>query len=67
MRSDPVIGVVCDVCGLVEQEIGLCATAKGWDERTVDGDLVRDGWRVTGGQDVCPECVERERIEGRTA
>jgi hypothetical protein len=63
MRSDPVVGVVCDVCGTAEIEVGITATARGYDERNMDDDIRRHGWVVFAGQDVCEDCVEREKVE----
>lgn len=61
MRSDAVITVTCDRCKDWKggEEIQLTATAHGWDERYVDDELERRGWKIVDGDDICPSCVEK--------
>lgn len=60
MRSDAYITVTCDECGDVHEEIQICAIAGGgWDERNVDAHLRDLGWFLEGGNDICPDCLER--------
>lgn len=56
MRGEPMIEVCCDKCGSVEM-MGMTALARGaYDERYLDHELERMGWK-TGSEDICPECV----------
>jgi hypothetical protein len=61
MRSDPVVGVVCDRCGVEEIEVPFLDG----NVRHLDNRIRQRGWRVRGGQDICSVCVERERVEMR--
>jgi len=60
MRGSATIAVWCDRCKGQDEIIELTATARGWDERNVANELKKMDWRVEGGEDICPECVEEE-------
>lgn len=61
MRSDPTITVTCDKCQDSDTYCDLTATAgHSWDERGVDGQLRRAGWKVDGEIDICPDCSEED-------
>lgn len=62
MRSDAYVRVTCDKCHDYEEEIHLTALAKpgAYDERNVESDLKREGWKVLGAMDICPNCAETE-------
>ena len=61
MRSDPIVQVNCDRCDVYVEEVGLTATARGYDERNITGDLRKAGWQITNNGDICPDCVEKAR------
>lgn len=64
MRSEPHIIVTCDRCEDYTSEVGLTALAGHcYDERNVDGELRREGWRLSDGGDICPNCIEDEEQE----
>ena len=64
MIGDAFVSVSCDRCMAETDPITLCALAGGgWDERTVKSDLLAMGWRVTGTETICAECVEDEDRE----
>ena len=52
--------VECDGCGETE-EVELTSTASGYDDRDVDAQLQRLGWKVEGDHDYCPGCQEKEQ------
>lgn len=59
MRSDATVMVICDECETYDEQVELTALAGGgWDERNVDGQLKRHGWRKDGDRDICPACCE---------
>lgn len=62
MRGEPVITVTCDKCKC-EDYVGLTTTARGYDERDVDRELEEMGWKVEGGQDICPTCAEEMEVD----
>ena len=62
MRSDAYITVTCDGCG-DEIQIQLTATARGYDERGVNGELEIAGWTTVDGNDYCEECATDKRSE----
>jgi hypothetical protein len=39
----------------------LTATANGWDERYINTEIERIGWSVSGGQDLCDNCIEEDK------
>lgn len=46
------------------EEINLTSLTRGsWDERHVEAELTRSGWRVEGGIHTCESCVEDEESE----
>ena len=64
MIGDAFVIVECDRCMEETDPIGLCALASGgWDERNVKSELLEWGWRVTGTETVCENCVEDEDRE----
>lgn len=63
---EPYIHVECDKCGEVTDGFDLTPLAGGgWDDRNVKPKLKRWGWRVTGNETICTECVaiEAEKAE----
>lgn len=61
MRSEPTITITCDRCEVEEVTVGLTALARrSYDERNVDGELKRFGWKVEDGQDICDECQRQD-------
>lgn len=65
MRGETVITVTCDKCKC-EDYVSLTTTARGYDERNVDEELEQMGWKIEGGQDICPECAEEVDPEEET-
>ena len=66
MRSDAYITVTCDGCG-VEEQIQLTATARGYDDRNVAGELRRMGWATVGDADYCAGCKNERIADGLLA
>jgi hypothetical protein len=65
VRSDPIITITCDRCQIYEDEVGMTPLAGGgYDERNIDGELRRGGWKKEGDSDICPDCVEVEDAVG---
>jgi hypothetical protein len=64
-RSDAEITVLCDRCEDYSTDITITALAgrRQWDERNVNRQLEREGWQISDGEDICPECVETLREE----
>jgi len=61
MRGEPQVLVTCDICG-AEEQVGLTATARGYDEREMDSELEAMGWTKDGDRDYCPDCRGKRRL-----
>lgn len=62
----PHVHVECDRCqdDQVEEIVDLTPLIDGdWSTRNVKGALKRCGWRVTGDECICPECIANETSE----
>ena len=58
MLSDAMVHVTCDTCKY-DQEYTLTALARnGWDERDLERELIRDGWKIDGDSHYCADCCE---------
>ena len=66
MRSDAYITVTCDGCG-VEEQIQITATARGYDDRNVAGELRCQGWITDGDADYCNACKGERIADGLLA
>lgn len=66
MRSDAYITVTCDGCG-GEEQIQLTATARGYDDRNVAGELRQAGWATDGDADYCADCKNERVADGLLA
>lgn len=65
MKCEPKMIVYCDNCG-EEIELGLTTTGRGYDERSIDSDLKREGWILDGESTFCCEVCKdmyNEKVE----
>ena len=61
MTTDAYIRVICDGC-FDEEEIQITAVARGWDNRNVEGDIKRLGWKTVGDKEhYCANCAPKEK------
>ena len=61
MLGEPEILACCDRCGCDSEPLGMTATVGGgWDDRNVEGELKRWGWRIEGDKTYCPDCREAD-------
>lgn len=58
MLSDAYVTVSCDKCHHSENYELTSLAGGGWDERNVEGELRRNGWRIDGYQHFCETCNE---------
>lgn len=65
MLSDPKVIVYCDTPGCAEsEEFGLTVTARGYDERNVEGQIKSAGWtELSDNVHMCPTCKEEAEEE----
>ena len=64
MINDPTITATCDRCNEETDQMELCSLAGGgWDDRYIKNKLIRWGWRVTGTETICENCVQAEAEE----
>lgn len=56
MLCNPTIEVLCDGnCG-ISILIGITATARGYDERNVEADILDERWAIDGDNHYCEDC-----------
>jgi hypothetical protein len=59
VKGEPLMTVSCDRCETYEDEYGLTSLARGgWDDRNVQRQMERNGWKTIDGEDICPDCQE---------
>lgn len=61
---DPMIEVCCDgECGS-SIFVGITATARGYDERDVEADILSERWVIDGDNHYCEDCdTQRKRSQ----
>lgn len=61
MLNDPVISVTCDRCHGTSDNLEMTPLAGGgWDARNVPATMERSGWKVSGDEHVCDDCLAQE-------
>lgn len=64
MLCEPMIEVCCDgECGS-SIFVELTTTARGYDERNVEADILSEGWEIDGDNHYCEDCdVQRKQSQ----